>query len=128
MGLFFSSASSAANLQVGVINYWHRPIIDVLVNEQNAGGRYGSMDEESGGGSLLCCVRIKPQSTVDVQWTLDGRAGQESNGKVMHAKAHLGAITPGATVLGVHIYPDGTVQVETLDDLPVRRPMKRGEK
>ena len=61
-----------------------------------------------------------------VSWRLDGPAGTRRNGETVFNKnpLRLDAVVPKARYLGVHIYPDDTVELITSVSLPDKT--KRG--
>lgn len=101
-------------MNVVVFNYWPRALADVYVNGQHVGAGYES---NGGGSSISCCYAIKP-GAIKVGWMLDGRADDPQTGKAMSAVAELKEIKPGAQYLGVYLYPDGTVALDTAKGIP----------
>lgn len=115
------------NLDVAVYNYWPRPILDVSVNGQYAGGSFGEYHPGSAGGKIVCCVKVKP-GPVSVEWTLDGPPDAPGNGTKIRATTELGNISDNAKVLTIHIYPDKTVFAETSEEYVDERPESKGAK
>ncbi|WP_186160477.1 hypothetical protein [Burkholderia gladioli] len=112
---FFSlllSACSEKSMDVAIYNYWPRPIMDVSVNGQYAGGSFGEYHPGGVGGKVICCVKVK-QGPVSVAWTLDGPPNAPGNGTRIQVVAVIEHISSGAKVLTIHIYPDETVFAET---------------
>lgn len=102
------------DMNVVVFNYWPRAMADVYIDEQHVGAGY-----EQGGGasSISCCYKVK-SGMVQVKWMLDGPPGDPLTGKKMSAAAQLDAIKPGARYLGVYLYADGTVALDTAKGIP----------
>lgn len=106
---------------VVLFSYLDRPIFDVRVDGFDIGvaGAYPN----SGGGSMSG-VSIKPGPHT-VSWRLDGPAGTPGNGDTVHATHQpVLELAPSDHVhLGVHVYPDRTVEFVTsvhYPDLSVR--------
>ena len=105
------------DMNVVVFNYWPRPLADVYVNGQHVGAGYGEFGPGGTGGSISCCHKVKAGS-VKVDWVLDGRADDPLTGKKMSALGELKEINPGANYLGVYLYPNGTVALDTAKGIP----------
>ena len=105
------------DMNVVVFNYWPRPLADVYVNGQHLGAGYGEFGPGGTGGSISCCHKVKAGS-VKVDWVLDGRADDPLTGTKMSASGELKEVKPGATYLGVYLYPDGTVALDTAKGIP----------
>lgn len=96
-------------LNVVVYNYWDRPIFDVFVD-----GRWGGSSEEypaTGGGIIVGVMfELGPKT---VSWRLDGPGGTPRNGETVVNKnpLSLSEVPKGAKYLGVHLYPDETVEL-----------------
>jgi hypothetical protein len=104
----------AMDMNVVVFNYWPRAMADVYVDGQHVGAGY----EQGGGASKIsCCSKVKT-GEVQVKWMLDGPPDDPLTGKIMSSSARLEAIKPGARYLGVYLYPDGTVALDTAKGIP----------
>lgn len=92
-----------AYFDVSAISYIERPIFEIKLNGIEVG---------TGGGGLMTGVAVKlgPQS---VTWRLDGPKGTPGNGDTVKAKNTpiLTKVDPNFRYLGVHIYPDNTVEI-----------------
>lgn len=101
---------------VVLFNYLDRPIFDVLIDGKVG---FGSDAYPSTGGGIITGVRfdLGPKT---VSWRLDGPAGTPRNGDTVHNRnlLRLDSTVPGARYLGVHIYPDDTVELITSVTLP----------
>lgn len=104
-------------MNVVVFNYWPRPMADVFVDGQHIGAGYGEFGPGGTGGSISCCFKVKT-GTVKVNWMLDGRPDDPLTGKTMSATVELKEIKPNARYLGVYLYPDGTVALDTAKGIP----------
>lgn len=111
------------NLDVAIYNYLPRPIMDVSVNGQYAGGSFGEYHPGGAGGKITCCVKVHP-GPISVQWTLDGPPDAPGNGTTIHATGVLDKVSSDDKVLTVHVYPDKTVMVETSKEYVDERPPK----
>jgi hypothetical protein len=121
------TACSEKSMDVAIYNYWPRPIMDVSVNGQYAGGSFGGYHPGGAGGAIVCCVSVKP-GPISVQWTLDGPPNAPGNGTTIRATTTLDHISSDAKVLTVHIYPDKTVFAETSAEYVDERPQAQGRK
>ncbi len=105
-------------MNVVVFNYWPRALADVYVDGQWVGGGYGGYTDLGGTGSKVsCCYKVAP-GKVEVKWMLGGGLGDPLTGKNMSATAELASIKPKADYLGVYLYPDGTVALDTARGIP----------
>ena len=110
------------DMNVVVFNYWHRPLVDVYVNDQHVGAGFASHYRDGGtGGSITCCVPIK-SGNINIKWMLGGGPTDSDVGKIMTATAKLDNIKPGAKYLGVYLYEDGTVELDTGVGIPEGKP------
>ncbi len=105
------------DMNVVVFNYWPRAISFVYVDGNNVGGGFDAFGPGGTGGSISCCHRVKA-GEVKVNWMLGGGEGDPLAGKKMSALVDLKEIKPGANYLGVYLYPDGTVALDTAKGLP----------
>jgi hypothetical protein len=101
-------------MDVGLHSYLDRPIFDVYLNGQDIGLAAGQPHKGSGGLMTGVTVALGPQ---EITWRLDGvddkGAPLSDNGSTVVAKNTPELEKPGAEYryLGVHIYPDNTVEV-----------------
>ena len=110
-------------LDVVTFNYWDRFISDVFIDGK--GGDSSTPFPETGGSTISGVrLRLGPQ---EVTWTLGGRKGRPRNGEIVTAKnaPQLGPVPPDAVFLGVHIYPDETVELIPSRHYP--QPTAKGE-
>jgi hypothetical protein len=113
--LFFISACEAKSmkivLNIVVFSYWNRPIFEVNIDGQGdeASGAYPNTGKGVTGGVSLT---LGPKK---VSWRLDGPEGMPRNGDTLVNKNRLELVDihPGARYLGIHIYPDETVELST---------------
>ena len=105
------------DMNVVVFNYWPRPLADVYVNGQHLGAGYGEFGPGGTGSKVSCCYKVTA-GTIKVDWMLDGRPDDPLTGKTMSASAELKETMPGANYLGVYLYPDGTVALDTAKGIP----------
>ena len=116
--LLAACQSQSADVNVVVFNYWPRALADVYVNGQWAGGGFSAYTETGGtGGSIFCCQKVAP-GKVEVKWMLDGPSSDPLTGKTMSSSSELVSIKPKADYLGVYLYPDGTVALDTARGIP----------
>lgn len=102
-------------LNVVLFNYLDRPIFEVLI-DGNVGA---SSDKYPGTGSgTLMGIQLAP-GPKKVTWRLDGPEGLAHNGDTVTSKnmPELKPI-PGGKYLGIHIYPDYTVELITTESFP----------
>ncbi|WP_374588442.1 hypothetical protein [Ideonella dechloratans] len=117
-----STASAHAEGQVvyfdvGLKSYLERPIFDVLVGRQDIGLAGGQPHGGPGGLMTGVPMRVGPQT---VTWRLDGPKGTPGNGDTVTA-VNRPMLTPDMAkhrYLGVHIYPDNTVELVPEDGWP----------
>jgi hypothetical protein len=109
--------ASASNMNVVVFNYGPRAIADVYVDGQHVGAGFGAFGPGGTGGKISCCHRFKP-GAVRIDWMLGGALGDPLTGKTMTASAELSAIKPGARYVGVYLFPDGSVALDTAKGIP----------
>ena len=112
------SNAEAIEIDVRTFSYIERPVFDIYCNQKTVG--------VAGGGEQITGVRFKlgPQT---VTWRLDGPKGMARNGETVTAK-NAPVIAPPpqeARYLGIHIYPDDTVELIYSAFLPERT--ERGE-
>ncbi|GGY68652.1 hypothetical protein GCM10007387_58470 [Pseudoduganella albidiflava] len=103
-------------------NYLGRPLYNASID----GKASRSLDPyPETGGSAISGVALAT-GIKKVTWVLDGPAGAPGNGETIHAKnsALLDGGLEGARYLGVHIYPDATVELIPSRHYP--RPTEKG--
>ena len=111
-GKMNDSKNNVAYFDVVLFSYLDRPIFDVYLNGKDIGvaGPFG------GGGGLMTGVAV-PLGPQVISWRLDGvdKEGKplKDNGGTVKAKNQpvLTHPDPKKSYLGVHIYPDNTVEV-----------------
>lgn len=109
-------------LNVVLFNYLDRPIFDVCVDGKV--GESSSAYPSTGSGMITgVSLSLGPKK---VTWRLDGPKGMSRNGEVVSNKnpLTLDDVMPGAKFLGVHIYPDETVDL--IASVRVPRKTERG--
>jgi hypothetical protein len=120
-----SCGVSAMDMNVVVFNYWPRPMADVYVDGQHVGAGFGAFGPGGTGGSISCCHKVKA-GEVKVDWMLDGPSTDPLTGTTKSVVTRLSAIKPGAKYLGVYLYPDGTVALDTAKGIPDDRFPEKG--
>lgn len=105
------------DMNVVVFNYWPRAMADVYVDGQHVGAGFGAFGPGGTGGSISCCHKVKV-GQIKVDWMLGGGLGDPLTGKTMSVSASLNEIKPGAKYLGVYLYADGTVALDTARGIP----------
>ncbi|WP_370680029.1 hypothetical protein [Comamonas sp. GB3 AK4-5] len=95
---------------VNLLSYLERPIFDVLLNGKFIGDSAGQLHRGNGGIITGIPVPLGPQT---VTWRLDGPEGMPGNGDTTHSSNTpiLNRPDKKFTYLGVHIYPDNTVEL-----------------
>jgi hypothetical protein len=88
---------------VSANSYYGRPIFDIMLNGVEIG---------VGGGGLMTGVAVPLGSQV-ITWRLGGPEGMTGNGDTVIAKNQPMLTRPDSKMryLGVHIYPDNTVEL-----------------
>ena len=124
---FLLTGCAEQTLNVVVFNYWPRAMVDVYVDGQHVGAGFGAYGPGGTGGSISCCSSIRAGKTVEIKWMLDGPASDPMTGKIMQAKTVLKEINPGARYLGVYLYPDGSVALDTARGIPDDRQPPKGK-
>ena len=105
-------------LNVEVFSYVDRVITDISFN----GTGLGVMNRYGGTGTITD-VYI-PFGKQTLKWTLDGPEGTPRNGEILIARNQL-IISPeqipaGTRYLGIHLYPDDTVEFTFAEGIPER--------
>ena len=98
-------------LHLVVFSYWDRPIFEI--NVEGIGDEASAAYPNTGKGVTAGVpLNLGPK---EVTWRLGGPEGLPRNGDTLVNKnpLELVGITPGAKYLGVHIYPDETVEFST---------------
>lgn len=95
---------------VALHSYLDRPIFDVYLNGRDIGLAAGQPHHGAGGLMTGVAVPLGPQV---ITWRLDGPAGTPGNGNVVKAENQPVLSSPGQKkrYLGVHIYPDNSVEI-----------------
>jgi hypothetical protein len=95
---------------VNLKSYLDRPIFDVYLNGRDIGVAGGH--PHGGNGGLMTGVPV-PLGLQVVTWRLDGPEGMPGNGDKVTAVNQPSLLRPDAKLkyLGVHIYPDNTVEL-----------------
>lgn len=100
-----------ARLNVVLFNYLNRSIFDVYIDGKV---RDSSDAYPATGGGMITGISfdLGPKT---VTWRLDGPGGTPRNGETVTNKRplRLDTVVQGAKYLGVHIYPDDTVELTT---------------
>ena len=111
-------------LNVEVFSYVDRVITDISFN----GTGLGVMNRYGGTGTITD-VYI-PFGNQILKWKLDGPEGTPRNGERVTPKNQLvispEQIPPGTRYLGIHVYPDDTVEFTFAEGMPERT--ARGKK
>jgi hypothetical protein len=109
----------AVKMNVVIFNYLPRPLADVYFNDEHVGAGFGAYGSGGTGGSISCCFSVKP-GTHKIDWVLDGwvERGDKDIGKRLSAEVTLKDIKPNADYLGIYIYPDGSVALDTSKGIP----------
>ena len=107
-----------AYFSVSAISYIERPIFAVKLNGIEVG---------AGGGSVMAGVAV-PLGLQSLTWRLGGPEGMPGNGDTVRAINQPELMRQDSTMryLGVHIYPDNTVEVIPAPYWPEKT--ERGEK
>jgi len=108
---FYEAKPMKARLNVVLFNYLNRPIFDVFVD-----GKVGDSSDAypATGGGMITGVPFE-LGPKKVTWRLDGPEGMPRNGDTITNKnpLRLDTVIQGAKYMGVHIYPDDTVELTT---------------
>jgi hypothetical protein len=108
---FCEAKPMKARLNVVLFNYLNRPIFDVFVD-----GKVGDSSDAypATGGGIFTGVPFE-LGPKKVTWRLDGPEGTPRNGDTITNKnlLRLDTVIQGAKYMGVHIYPDYTVELTT---------------
>jgi len=95
---------------VNLKNYLDRPIFDVHLNGVDIGVAAGP--PHAGNGAVMTGVAV-PLGPQTVTWRLGGPQGMAGNGDTVQAVNQPALTRPDPKMrnLGVHIYPDNTVEL-----------------
>jgi hypothetical protein len=95
---------------VVMLSYYERPIFDVRLNGMDVG--VAGAPPHRGTGGLMTGVAV-PLGPQKITWRLGGPEGMPGNGATVVAKNTPELADPGPEFryLGVHVYPDDTVEV-----------------
>ncbi|WP_374538943.1 hypothetical protein [Chitinimonas taiwanensis] len=106
---------------VNLHSYLDRPISEVYLNGKHIGVASGQ--PHRGAGGLITGVEV-PLGPQTVTWRLDGPEGMPGNGETVKAinQPILKMPTDNMTYLGVHIYPDNTVELIPEPGWPEKSP------
>jgi hypothetical protein len=115
-----SCGVKAVEMNVVVFNYTPRPLADVYVNGQHVGAGFSEYGPGGTGGSISCCFNVRA-GAVKIDWVIDGPPSDPLTGKKMSSTTTLNEIGAQAAYLGVYLYADGTVQVDTAKGIPADR-------
>lgn len=109
-------------LDIVHFNYTARPIFDAFIDGK-AGGTSSPYPATGGGTISGVTLTLGPKK---VSWRLDGPPGTPGNGDTIVAKNSpvLTEVPKDAVYLGVHIYPDTTVELIPSRHYP--RPTEKG--
>jgi hypothetical protein len=103
-------------LDVVLYSYLNRPIFDIYLNGIDLG-----VANSYGGTGVITGVAI-PFGMQTLTWRLGGPRGLEHNGDMRTAKNSLSLtsdqIPESTRYLGVHIYPDNTVELTCAEHMP----------
>jgi hypothetical protein len=114
------------HLNISLFNYLDRPIFDVLMNGTDFMG--GSAHGFYGANGVMVMQPIT-LGLQNVTWRLDGPEGMPRNGETVAAKNKplLSEVPNGMKWLGLHIYPDDTVEIKLSKGTPDELQTKRGQ-
>jgi hypothetical protein len=121
VALQISCGVKAVEMNVVVFNYLPRPLADVYVNGQHVGAGFSEFGPGGTGGSISCCFNIKP-GPIKVDWVIDGPLADPMTGKKVTGSTELREVKADAKYLGVYLYEDGSVRVDTARGIPADHP------
>jgi hypothetical protein len=112
-------------LNISLFNYLDRPILDVLMNGTDFMG--ASAHGFYGANGIIAMQPVSLGEQI-VSWRLDGPAGTPDNGQTVTAKNRplLESVATGAKWLGLHIYPDNSVEISLSRGSPDELQTTRG--
>ncbi len=119
-----NTSDQVVYFDVNLKSYLERPIFDVMVGGHDVGVAGGPPHGGPGGLMTGVPMRLGPQT---VTWRLDGPEGMPGNGDTVSAvnRPVLTLEMAKHQYMGVHIYPDNTVELVPDDGWP--DPTARGE-
>ncbi len=105
-----ATAPKTLSFDVVMLSYYERPIFDVQLNGIEIGA--GANPPQRGNGGLMTGVPIQ-LGAQKITWRLDGPKGMPGNGDTVTAANIPDFKDPGPdySYLGVHVYPDNTVEL-----------------
>lgn len=105
-----NTKKEVVNLDVSLHSYLDRPIFDAYLNGHDIGLAAGQPHRGAGGLMTGVAVPLGPQV---ITWRLGGPEGMPGNGDTVKAANQpiLSRSGKKMNYLGVHIYPDNTVEV-----------------
>jgi hypothetical protein len=103
--------SMRTHLNISLFNYLDRPIFDVMMNSTDFMGASAHGFYGANGVMVMQPITLGLQT---VTWRLDGPEGMPRNGETVIAKNKpmLSEVPKMVKWLGLHIYPDDTVEVK----------------
>jgi hypothetical protein len=112
-----SQTQEVAHFDVSMLSYYERPIFDVQLNGVDIGAAGPPPHGDHAGLVVGVAVPLGPQA---ISWRLDGPKGMPGNGDTVQAKNQPILTVEDAKhrYLGVHVYPDNTVELVAEDDWP----------
>lgn len=100
--------SMKASFDVVLFNYLNRPIFELLID----GTIDGSSDKYPGTGSGVMMGISLALGAKKVTWRLSGPPGTKNNGDTVTSKNNPELVSiRGGKYLGIHVYPDYTVEL-----------------
>jgi hypothetical protein len=118
--------SMRIHLNISLFNYLDRPIFDVFMNGTDFIG--ASANGFYGANGVMAMQPINLGTQV-VSWRLDGPEGMARNGETVTAKNSpvLENLPKDIKWLGLHIYPDDTVEIKLSKGSPDELQTERGK-
>jgi hypothetical protein len=118
--------SMRIHLNISLFNYLNRPIFDVYMNGTDFMG--ASANGFYGANGLMAMQPIDLGIQM-VNWRLDGPKGMARNGETVTARNRpvLENVPKGVKWLGLHIYPDDTVELKLSKGSPDELQTERGK-
>jgi hypothetical protein len=114
------------HLNISLFNYLDRPIFDVVMNDTYFMG--GSAHGFFGANGMMAMQPIRLGEQI-IRWRLDGPQGAPRNGETVNAKNKpmLENVSKDVKWLGLHIYPDETVEIALSTGSPTELQTKKGQ-
>jgi hypothetical protein len=111
------------SFDVVLFNYLDRPIFELLID----GTVDASSDAYPGTGIGIMIGVGMSLCQKKVNWRLDGPAGMKNNGETIASKNSPELVSiPGGRYLGIHVYPDYTVDL--IPSVSISQVSQRGKK